>query len=521
MKALRGLFLGLGCLLLSAEGLKAEFNPALPKGLSQIVIEGKKKLAVGLGQILALTVERATGYKISSIETKQALRDWQEQQAMNPLTWSNQVVNTRSGNLLSSSFVSSKASGLPYSRNDSVIASTGFSQKAKWGLSYGLTYQRASRKGFIAYFTSPDQPLSKFIALDDAYIADSWIAEMKLPLLKDFGSIGYLPEYRGEALFIQAQHREQKANRALLRQVGGAYWDLVAAQKNIQVRASAKELANRVLKEAETKFRLGALDPTEVTQAKTQLALAEQELLTEITKKRLIEDQIKVFLDLRNLKLEYWAKEEPQIKPLPLPEDKLLARALQQDPDLALLRAGISLNELDLQEANNADSSNLDLSLKYQQNGYGTFASEAARGVSKQGAVDYQVALTWQVPLFNHQGQRKRIKAELEGERIILQLENQKAVTEVNFYSLLQTLRLNEEAIRLAQTGVRLNEELYGKASARFKVGQSTSFRVALAQQDLAEAQMRLNQALIAYEKTFLDLLLMTDQVFNLYPLSS
>lgn len=507
--------------LLWAMPIRAELDPEVLRSFKKVEREGQEMLGIGLQDILKLALERATSLQVSKLETEMAQKDWRHLQGSNPLVWTNEMTQQRTGSILSSSFFSSEETeALAYSRTDTTITSTGLSYKLKWGLSYGLTYQKASKESSLAYLTAADQPLSDFTDLDTPFYTDSLIAEMKLPLLKGFGSIGYIAEERGQAVYVQAQMKEDLAQRGLLREIGGEYWNLVAVQMNIETRKQAKQLAQKFLKDSKVRYKLGRLGSTEVTLAQSQLALAEQNLLSEEIKKTRIEDKIRAFLNLQGLQVAYWATEIPSIKTQPMEEEKLLEMALTKDPDLKMIQAGLAISQLDLKEAEDQDLSDLALNISYQKNGYGASSGEAGQGINRQEATDYKMGLTWEIPLFDHQAGRKVTRAQLQSQKLELEFGNQKAFTEVTLQSALQGIKLGAQAIQLAQVGTRLTLELLTKEEAKFRVGKSTSFRVAQAQQDLAEARMKENQALTDYEKAYLELMILTGQAMTHYQLT-
>ena len=76
-----------------------------------------------------------------------------------------------------------------------------------------------------------------------------------------------------------------------------------------------------------------------------------------------------------------------------------------------------------------------------------------------------------------------------------------------------------EEEVKTARVAVSLQNELLQNEIERFRLGESTSFQVAQAQQDNALARQREILARIRYEKIFLDLLLVTGDIFAQYGL--
>ena len=177
------------------------------------------------------------------------------------------------------------------------------------------------------------------------------------------------------------------------------------------------------------------------------------------------------------------------------------------------------MNDLAMKEAQNRAATNLDLNLQYQFNGYGKDYVKASGGMSEATLHDYQIGLSWQIPLFDKVTPQKINQATLERARLNLQVESQKSQLKVELQAILRNLKLAVQGIKLAQNTVALVEELLRKETEKFNLGNNTSYRISQVQQDLTDARKNEIFARIQYEKAYLSLLVITESIFPTYHL--
>ncbi|OGG96239.1 MAG: hypothetical protein A2527_04470 [Candidatus Lambdaproteobacteria bacterium RIFOXYD2_FULL_50_16] len=497
-----------------------KLDPELLREFVLVERQGKQVVQVSLKAILKLTLQRAPQLKIASNRTQAAAQVYEASQGMEPITWTNQISQTYSTS--PASFLISETGSTSYmslTATQQRLLSTGLKQKLKSGLSYGLTYQRGISTTSLGSIEQSGGQVGAFTDLTDPVYADAVILGVNLPLFQDLGEVNEVPEKRSGIAAQRAELNAAKERRQILGQVASIYWDLVGISENIKALEKSATLAKQFLEDNRVRESVGAIDPTEVKLAEAQLAMAEKNLLAARIDKKSIEDQIRVVLGLGSLPMEYEPTETLQNHSKPMGSTEALRRIMEQNPEIKIFEEQIKSNDLDLIEAQNKVSTNLDLNLQYRLDGYGYDAGTAGSGVGDPGLAGYQVGLTWSVPLFDHKSEQVLAQAQLEKANAELQLRDAKSQLEVTYGSLLRNLDLGLQTIDLAQTSVELNQQLLEKEQQKFRLGKATSYRVSQVRSDLLDAELSLTLAKIGYEKTYLNLTLLTGEFEKNYEL--
>ncbi|OGG99444.1 MAG: hypothetical protein A2600_01755 [Candidatus Lambdaproteobacteria bacterium RIFOXYD1_FULL_56_27] len=501
---------------LSAQG---KLDPEILKELQVVHKDGKDVFLVSLRSILKLAAQRAPQLEVIQNSVSAARGNSEAALEMEPIQWTNKVTQSRSVSNYSFPTGGSSATYLTLLGTNQEVVSSGLKQKTKLGISYGLTYQKTTSLPQLATIASAGEAVGTYTDLVDKVQADALIAEVNIPLFQDFGEVNEVVGQKAEIAYQTTFWQGKKQREQLLGQVASVYWDLVLVHENLVALQHALDLAQSFHKENLTRFELGALDPTEVKLSETQLVLAKKNLFSEQVRKKEIEDQIRLVLGLTELVVEYEPTEKLEPKPVAKDPAAMLEKALAADADLALLKEQIRANRLDLISAQNGTATNLDLNLQYQLNSFSLAQSPSRSGFSDPGLAGYQVGLTWSVPLFDRRPQEKLGQAQLEQESLRLEYQNAKDQLELALTKTLRNLELAKQSIDLSRQGQELNRQLLEKERLRFKLGQTTTYRVGQVQQDLLNAELSFTAAKVAYEKTYLALLFLTDEFDSTYGL--
>ena len=497
-------------------------NTIDPELLSKFQIteqDGQKVVKVDMSAILALALNRATTIEIIAIDQQIAL----EALAANKEIYNPKLVNSvgvaktisKSG-----SDLDDKSSTNPYlslSNTNTTTLSTSWQQMIDNGIQYSLTLSDTQSETTTGSVADKGSSVDGWESGSDKVHSGNLTAAVSIPLYQDWGDINKLAEFKSAIGLEQTQVGSQKQTLILLSTIAGIYWDLVGVLKTIETLESSVVLSKQFLEDNKVRYDLGLLDIVEVKQSESQLARAQQLLLTEEITKKETEDQIKAALNLEDFPFGYLPTEELAIHPVTQTYDELLERAYQQDPDLLLLAADIKSNGLDKLEAENSNKSDLDLSLQYTMNGYGDSLTESSAGFSQSKMQGYQIGLTWSIPFNDKITPQKINKAALEHAKLQVNIKNRKTEIKVHLQGILRNLELAKEGIKLTEISTDLAKDLMNKETEKFKLGNSTSYRVAQIRQDLSDAQKDEIQARIKYEKIYLSLLVLTDQIQKQY----
>ena len=529
-------FLSLSFILISTFRLIAvEIDPELLKKVVLVERNGETIVEVSMESLLSLALERSTTADVLEInrqiaeEALAASREIYNPTFTTSLGVSHEV--SLSGTNISGNVVGiGKTSSAPYfgavsqpylgfSASDVTALSATWNKKNISGITYQLSYQKISSKTSLGSILDEGDSLENWTAVDNPVYIDSLSAAVNIPIFQDWGEINRFPELKSEIALSQTKMQSRKSKLELLKIIAHIYWDLVGVQQNIQTLDSSIKLAEQFLKDTQTRQQMGVLDIIEVKQSESRLAAVRQSKLQEVFKKSQIEDQIRAALNLSDLPYGYEATEKMAIRKS-IPEFRtLLADVFQKNRDIQLLKTAEQMNDLTMKEAKNRASTNLDLSLEYQFNGYGGDYVKATGGMSQTKLHDYQIGLSWQIPLFDKITPQKINQTALERARLKLQIESQRSQLKVELQAILRNLKLAEQGIKLAQNTVALVEELLRKETEKFNLGNNTSFRISQVQQDLTDAKKNEILAHIQYEKAYVSLLVITEGIFPTYHL--
>ncbi len=157
--------------------------------------------------------------------------------------------------------------------------------------------------------------------------------------------------------------------------------------------------------------------------------------------------------------------------------------------------------------------------MQYKMNGYGKSLTESSAGFSTTEMHGYYVGLSWSIPFGDKVTPQKINKTVLEHAKLAVKVQNRQTEINVQLQGILRNLELAKEGIKLAEISTDLATDLMNKETEKFKLGNSTSFRVAQVRQDLSDTQKEDIQARINYEKIYLSLLVLTDQLHQQYNL--
>lgn len=495
-----------------------KIDPELLEKFQFTELDGQKVVKVDMSAILALALDRAPTMEIIALDKQIAA----EALAANKEIYNPKLVNSigvtktisKTGSDLDDK---SSSDYLSFGNTNTTALSTSWQQKIDNGVQYSFTFTDTQSETKYGSKADKGSSVSSWDNASDNIHSGDLTAAVSIPLYQDWGDVNKLAEFQSAIGLEQTQLGNKKQTLGLLSTIAGIYWDLVGALKTIETLESNVTLSEQFLEDNRVRYDLGLLDIVEVKQSESQLAKARQLLLAqEITKKE-IEDQIKAALNLEDFPFGYLPTEALAIHTVEHSYDELLDMSYQVDPDLKLLQEDIKSNGLDKLDAENSNKSDLDLSVQYTMNGYGKSITESTTGLSDSKLHGYSVGLTWSIP-FNDKVTPQKINATvLQRSKLIVKVQNRKTEIKVQLQGLIRNLDLAKEGIKLAEISTELATDLMNKETEKFKLGNSTSFRVAQVRQDLSDAQKDEIQARIQYEKIYLSLLVLTDQLNKQY----
>lgn len=295
----------------------------------------------------------------------------------------------------------------------------------------------------------------------------------------------------------------------LVADIETTYWDYVLAQRRMEIFNKALEVASQQLGETEQRIKVGQLPETQLAAARAEMALRQQELIdarSELEKRRLL------LLQLTNPKTASgWQQRiettvDPQIAEVPLdsPEDRL-ALALRLRPELNQARLQIERGRLQVVHTKNGLLPQLNV---FMTLGKSSFSNSFNRSLDDYDGPSYDVGagLSFQMPVRNRAAEARYKGALATRDQAELSLENLAQLVSLDIRTAYVEALRTWDQIAASRATSELQSQVLAVEQARFRVGSSTSFDVALAQRDHIESQIGEIEAIVAYRKALIEL---------------
>ncbi|MCZ6556944.1 MAG: TolC family protein [SAR324 cluster bacterium] len=488
----------------------------------KIVEEGDRRvLEVSLQDILQLALQRSNAIKVSKIGREIAHSALIVAQERNIPTLTTKLETGRTLSPFSSTFAGSNF--LRLSRTEETVISSEWSRKTSSGITYGLILsEQHTSSETLNIANEGDAPARDATTASRTISSTSLKGTVNIPLIQDSGpEVNDIPIRQGEVGVARSQHEVRRDELVILGTVATVYWNLVDILERIMVEQESVKLSERLLNDNRARLRAGVIAPADVKVSETQLARNRQTVLQFQLGALRIEDQLRAALNLEAIEFGYRPIDQPTVRKTRFDFKELAEKMFASNPDLALLNTTLDSNRYDLVEARNQESTDLDLDLFYTFNGYAGSPIGGAADFAETDLVGYGATLTWTLPLFDHVTRQTIQQKILERAQIEVRINDLRSTLSVRLQSSLRSLRLAEKEVETAQISVSLANELMSNEIERFRLGRSTSFRVAEFQQDAAEARRLEIVARVNYEKAFLDMLLLSGDIYTFFELPS
>ncbi len=338
--------------------------------------------------------------------------------------------------------------------------------------------------------------------------SDEWEPAVTLslthPLLAGRGSaVARANQRRARATLTTAELRRQTEAVIELQKVIDAYWELAFSYRDLEIRQGSLELAREQLRVVQAQVEVGRLpkvDALAVEQAIAggeelvlagEIALADRSLTTRET----------LGLPISASEIYIAAVDLPDASGDPVDLQKTLARALENNPGLRILKSGTKLEEIDLEVAQNALLPSLDLSAVAGPLGRSDKLGDAFERLVKFETFSLVVGVDLTVPIGNHAAKGQVAAAKARMRKTKLDVADAERVLIAQTVRLANTLRASRKRLDVTKRGVELARENLSAERARYDVGRATLFDVLARQESLRNAAVREVRARVDYLK--------------------
>ena len=349
-----------------------------------------------------------------------------------------------------------------------------------------------------------------------------------------------------------------------LDQIENIYWDLVFAYENVRVQNESLAFAQKTLSDTKKQVEIGSLAPIEVIRAQSTVA-QDQQLVTKANTDLELQQLLMKNALTRTLKDPVLATAEvipvstmdvPAQEPV-VPTEDLINEALRHRAELVESRIDLNSRDLSNKAVRSSLLPTLDLYAYYGGSGLGgsqnptnlcanqplseqssgfcagpnaattppgqtlipiapsTSYGGALNQLINSTASDKGVGISLNIPLRNRAAQAVQIRSELEyrqAQMRLQQIENQVGVEVRNAQYAVQQ---NRASVDSAKAAVELGHQSLDAEQKKYQFGTSTNTLVLQFQSQLATAESTLVNAMVAYEKSRVELDRATGQLLD------
>jgi outer membrane protein TolC len=440
---------------------------------------------VTLPDLLVLAVRQAPALELAKIDIE--IAEAQIEQARGIEDWS------AAADLSVRRNVSTLQQGtVTFSSTDTIVDATGSMSKVfGWG-------GRLSIDGESRYKHSTDD-----MGSSDQYL-DTITATYVEPILDGRGSdvvrsaVAQARIARDSAALLRTQ-----SAIGVVRDVVSAYWELVFAQRDLEIRKSSLDLANERLRRTQAGIKGGGLARTEALEVELVVATRQEEVIgAELTVvDRSIELRRLVGMEIGPKQLALSTSTDLDVPSQSWDLDALLDNAFRTSPELALLTEQGKNATIEVEVTENGILPTLDLSVSAGPVGI----DDSAYGAAKNMVVfdDYGAGLTlsYRQSIGNNAATGAARAARAQRQKIKIDETDARAQIA---QSLTQAVLLAEAAVRrveIAGKAIELAQQNIVAEQSRYSLGKSTNFDVLLRQDELKQAQLRESRAIIDWHK--------------------
>ena len=332
--------------------------------------------------------------------------------------------------------------------------------------------------------------------------AYSTLAEgsIKVPLLKGFGlGVNLAPLRIAKNNWRIANANFDEAMQTLIMDIINTYWTLYYYREDVSAKEYALNLAYELLKVNEAKVKVGMAAPLTVTEAKASIARQEEELLVA---KNLVhdgEDNLRTIINFEMealfqpkafKKVKYYLvpAEKPRVVDFKLDESDCIDGAInnRQTIKIAKLQLKNSGENLKVAKNNLFPDVNFLGSLGYQ--GLGGNAGNAYDDQYSGQHPSWSLGVEVSIPIFYNEPVATFRRAKYTQRQTKISLKNVKQMVAMDVRKSMRQVKTNRKRIDATKESTKLASEQLEAEQEKYKVGQSTTFKVLQFQDDLASA---------------------------------
>lgn len=286
-----------------------------------------------------------------------------------------------------------------------------------------------------------------------------------------------------------------------VRAIIDAYWELVWAHKDLEIRRSALGLAVERRRLTESAIKLGSSAATALLEVDQVMATNEEEIL--LAEQRVIERSLDVRrlagLEIGPQDLGLVPNEELNVAPETFQLKAVVAKALEVSPELAALAQRGAGSTITIEVASNSLLPQLDLEAAAGPLGNDRTLGASLGDVAMFKGYFISAGLNYQQTISQHQSRGQQLEARAQARRIQIGERDVRAQVAVAAARAVQSAEIASKRMALSQRAMNLSEKNIEAERRRFELGKATNFDVLQRQEEQKQARLRYARAAVDY----------------------
>ena len=392
-----------------------------------------------------------------------------------------------------------------------VFDDTSFSGNVSQLTPFGGTFQ-------LGFTGTREKTNNQFATVNPSY-GGGLTLSVNQPLLRNFGTMPTT------WLIRIAKNSRDSAYQDLVRSIQGtvnaveqAYWDLVYALQNLEVKRESLRIASELNRITRIKIDVGSLAPIDITQTEVGIATAQQDIITAEGLIGDAQDRLKRllnFVDPAQINIPIIPTDQLSTEQVTIALEEGTRVALRRRPEILSISYTVASDLLRYEYYRNQTLPALNLTGSYGSRGLAglvvdpvtgavvtdTNFSQTYQDVLHRRNKNWAIGLNFSYPILNRgaKGATGVARYNWEADRARLVAEEQNGVVEVRAAA--RAIDTAQRQIGATGKGRELAERNLDAEKKKFDNGMSTTFQVNQIQRDLSAARTLEQQALAIYRK--------------------
>jgi outer membrane protein len=493
-------------------------TPAAPQGTPGTT---QPVVAVTLDEAVKLALDRNLDIAVQRLNPEQFDLSLAGLKAVYRPSLTSQLATQKAVNPTTSTLIGGSGAGSGVNQGVTTY-NGGIAQNVPWG-----------GGGFNVTLNNTRTTTSSLNTFYNPYYNPNWTAQYTQPLFRGFSIDSTRQQIVVTKLNQDISEIQLRATIInTLSNVRSAYWDYVFAIQSVDVAKQSVALAERLVKDNQTRVEVGTMAPIDVVQAQSQAATARQTLVQAEATSHTAELALKRLIVSGTQDPNWSARldpvDRPDFVPEPIDLEGSVRRALSARTDIAQAKKNVDVDDVTLKFLRNQTLPQADLVARYGLVGVGgtqilTTAgtganriptgqvipggySDALSSLFGKNFPTWNVTLNFSYPIGTSSADASVARARVQLNQVQAQLKQLELQVATDVTNAAVTAQSNIDRVQAAQAARELAQKQLDAENSKFEVGMSTNYNVVLAQRDLATAQNNELQAVLAYRKSLVEL---------------